>query len=360
MYYDRKIWYLDYRENGERIRGVGFLKLEIRDKLCFLTMQVNNLGDLNNYCRPIFLLSEEREVQLCELQLQRGKGSVQLQVSCDNLCGGIPCDKWNALYIPITAGKEIYCVIQGSKCASTEGLKSVAEDLSKVRFCTEADKKNIVGDVIKGSDTAEEKTLKVVSMEEAAPQEISLKESLSEKSLSEESLSEENPSEESLSEESLSEKRTTKESPSEERALEGSPLEEISSKEILLAEQTSTKIEIQENKWMQLSAIYKHINPFRDEREYLSIGPGDFVILSEKYYKLVNNSFLLHGYYNYKHLILTKLKYRGKEGYYLGVPGNFYEREKQVAMMFGFESFECREEPAQPGDYGYYMIRVEL
>jgi hypothetical protein len=42
------------------------------------------------------------------------------------------------------------------------------------------------------------------------------------------------------------------------------------------------------------------------------------------------------------------------------VPGNFYDREKQVAVMYGFESFECAKEPAGQGDFGYYMIRVEL
>ena len=46
--------------------------------------------------------------------------------------------------------------------------------------------------------------------------------------------------------------------------------------------------------------------------------------------------------------------------YYIGVPGNFYEREKQVARMFGFESFEGTREPAWEGDFGYYLIAVEL
>ena len=73
---------------------------------------------------------------------------------------------------------------------------------------------------------------------------------------------------------------------------------------------------------------------------------------------MANNSFLLHGYYNYKHLILSRLEKRGNATYYIGVPGNFYEREKQVALLFGFESFECAEEPARAGDYGYYMMRV--
>lgn len=115
-----------------------------------------------------------------------------------------------------------------------------------------------------------------------------------------------------------------------------------------------------EDKWRQLWKIYPHIRPFRDEREYLSLWPEDFVVLRSDAYRLAHNSFLLHGYYNYEHLILTQMSVKGMDRYYIGVPGNFYEKEKQVAIMFGFESFECRQEPAQEGDFGYYMIRVEL
>lgn len=115
-----------------------------------------------------------------------------------------------------------------------------------------------------------------------------------------------------------------------------------------------------EDKWSQLWAIYPHIRPFQDAREYLSIGPSDFVLFPEASYKAVNNSFLLHGYYNYQHLLLARVEQKGEYAYYIGVPGNFYEREKQVAIMFGFESFECAEEPAQPGDFGYYMMRTEI
>lgn len=122
----------------------------------------------------------------------------------------------------------------------------------------------------------------------------------------------------------------------------------------------NSEMSLQDSKWKQLWAIYPHVSPFRDEREFLSVAPGDFVILHEKYFRLVNNSFLLHGYYNYKHLILKRMEYQGKAHYYIGVPGNFYDREKQVAVMFGFESFESLREPAEAGDYGYYMMSVEL
>ncbi|MDL2301394.1 DUF6128 domain-containing protein [Lachnospiraceae bacterium OttesenSCG-928-D06] len=127
-----------------------------------------------------------------------------------------------------------------------------------------------------------------------------------------------------------------------------------------IEKQSPKSVSLYEDKWKQLSSIYPHIAPFQDEREYLSIGPHDFVVLSKVYHKMVNNSFLLHGFYNYEHLILARLMYRGEERFYLGVPGNYYEREKQVAVMFGFESFECKSEPSREGDFGYYMMRVEI
>ena len=59
-----------------------------------------------------------------------------------------------------------------------------------------------------------------------------------------------------------------------------------------------------EDKWEQLQHMYPKVHPFGDERMFLSITPGDFVILGREYQKLVHNSFLLHGYYNYRHVIL--------------------------------------------------------
>ncbi|MDO4332991.1 MAG: DUF6128 domain-containing protein [Eubacteriales bacterium] len=114
------------------------------------------------------------------------------------------------------------------------------------------------------------------------------------------------------------------------------------------------------DKWEQLSHMYAQIHPFGDEREYLSIAPKDFVVLRQEYQKMVHNSFLLHGYYNYKHLILGKIKEKDGWSYYLGVPGNFYKREKMVAEMFGFEAFEGEKNPAKAGDFGYFMKRVEI
>lgn len=153
---------------------------------------------------------------------------------------------------------------------------------------------------------------------------------------------------------------------------EQKPEQNIKTKETVTTEKTEepaqvpketdkqTALHMKDTKWEQLSSIYPHIHPFRDTREFLSVGPEDFVILRERCYQMTHNSFLLHGYYNYRHLLLMRQDTSGQVKYYIGVPGNFYEREKQVARMFGFESFEGTREPAWEGDFGYYLIPVEL
>ncbi len=115
-----------------------------------------------------------------------------------------------------------------------------------------------------------------------------------------------------------------------------------------------------EDKWEQLCHKFTQIHPFGDDREYLSITPADFIIFPKQYQKLVHNSFLLHGFYNYQHLILGKIYRNRQTVYYLGTPGVYYEREKMAAEMFGFEAFEYAGEKIEDGMFGYYMRRVEI
>lgn len=69
----------------------------------------------------------------------------------------------------------------------------------------------------------------------------------------------------------------------------------------------------------------------------------------------VHNSFLLHGYYNYGHVVIDE---SGEEPR-LGVPGNYYEREQMVAEMFGFPVFEAarEEEKITNGTFGYFYTK---
>ncbi|MBQ6806198.1 MAG: hypothetical protein IJO97_02055 [Lachnospiraceae bacterium] len=135
------------------------------------------------------------------------------------------------------------------------------------------------------------------------------------------------------------------------------PIQKIKSADVSAAseEKNPKEVPLCEDKWEQLLTTYEKIHPYGDERTYIKLEPKDFIVLCSNYQHLVNNSFLLHGFYNYRYLILGKEK-----DFYIGVPGVFYEREKMVALMFGFEAFECEGGVAEEGKFGYYLRKVEL
>ena len=66
----------------------------------------------------------------------------------------------------------------------------------------------------------------------------------------------------------------------------------------------------------------------------------DMVCLPRCEWRHANNSFLIHGYYNYHHLILTVRDDRLK----LGVPGVYHPQEEKAAESFGFSEFIPAEE----------------
>ena len=71
------------------------------------------------------------------------------------------------------------------------------------------------------------------------------------------------------------------------------------------------------------------------KEEIFKIMRQDMAKLPRCEWKLANNHFLLHGYYNYHHLLSFK-----KDGFcWLGVPGVFHPNEQKVAKAFGFEKF---------------------
>ena len=97
--------------------------------------------------------------------------------------------------------------------------------------------------------------------------------------------------------------------------------------------------------------------------EILTIKPQDIGLMPREIWTYGNNSFLLHGYYNYRYLILAKVNIPGREKsrYILGVPGNYYSNEKYMASMFGFPHFVLAKGQSTPeGRFGYWYTDVRL
>ncbi len=75
---------------------------------------------------------------------------------------------------------------------------------------------------------------------------------------------------------------------------------------------------------------------------------------------LGNNSFLLHGFYQYGHILLLRRQEEAEVRYQIGVPGVYNEREQMMATMFGFQEFKVIKGPdMRKGNFGYWCRTLE-
>lgn len=439
MFYEKKVRYLDFYRNGERVRNGGFARTEIRGERFRLELTLKGVSAAGRTAGSVILCAGEKELLLGEMGIQNGCGESRYEEDLKRGIDGeeLEYGELTGIRIPLGEGMEAACRWPAEKGTDAEeGKISVGkETTARGLFRRKEEKETVSGMALQRGEkeaasggfrqrgeegagsgvflTREEKETAPESLmqrreKETAPEtfmqngekEVVLESFMQrgeeetapetfiqrrEKETAPESFMQSGEKEAVL--ESFmqrEEKGTNPETYTQRREKEtiqgavsqssrrsGTETEENYTRQRMgegqevsragnISKKNGRTVKLLEEKWLQLSQIYPHIRPFRDERDYLSIGPSDFVIFSEESYRAVNNSFLLHGYYNYHHLILTRMERRGEILYYAGVPGNYYDREKQVAVMFGFESFECAEEPAQQGDFGYYMMRVKV
>ena len=309
--YKRQISYLDYMENGEKTGNAGFVKAEENNGKTRIEVRVKNLPAAVSGEVPLL---EEGGGELGRISLNKGAGSCCLVWEGKTEERGSERVKSGGLQIELPGGRM---------------LKTVWKEPVWV----------------------------LVQKEEAAEEKENAGEEEKDKGASEIVPAIEYPELKWRDAEAIFEPEMRINSSVEEDAAQTNVRNELPSPDVPAPVSDCT---CKGDKWEQLCTMYPVIHPFGDGREYLSIAPADFVVLRQEYHKMTHNSFLLHGYYNYRHLILGRLKEGNGWQYYLGVPGNFYHREKMVAEMFGFEAFEGEKDSAAPGDFGYFMKRVEI
>lgn len=119
-----------------------------------------------------------------------------------------------------------------------------------------------------------------------------------------------------------------------------------------------------EKLWQELRKSYPKIQPFDYENgcEILTIRPQDIGRLPRESWVYGNNSFLLHGYYNFRYIILFRLGSKdGRPRYMIGVPGHYYSSEKYMASMFGFPNFVLsKKQPPNDGRFGYWYTDIRV
>lgn len=314
--YHKKVIYLSYLEQGNRIKGAGFIKAEVLGDKWTFNMRVSGMAELEEKKYDIYVVSiKEEEYKIGGIFLHRGNGEWKKSGEGYIIAeAGLNCGGIRQFLIRISDSE----VIEG-RC---QMISAASKDRSEKEYRKESQDRE-------KESRREEKPLRVAE-------------------------------------------KTSVRGEKANREILGGQGKEIKMEEMIL-----------NDKWEQLCRMYPVVHPYEDERKYISIQPKDFVVMTGDYQHLANNSFLLHGFYNYRHIVLGReplsginegraVKEPGKEkadrgknkeacgDFFLGVPGVYYEREKMVALMFGFEAFECCGGKAEPGKFGYYLRRVKI
>lgn len=386
MYYFKKlISYLDYYEYGEKKKNCGYGKIRVKDQEVTIEIHIKGLN-VREGCMCDIYASGKRRSQLGRLVLDRGTGYYNACFHGMDMDGkGLCIFDMTGLHIRIDDDR--YCETEWEWGTLPEQVYGRTEE----RMVPEETDKIFP----KGAETGKKRKASVLAEEttaerpdrESEPADTVQSIPQNKREDGQETMAEDVQKDgqgygpiymESGDGEEHQRADMQKSMPGKKEASDSMPLHK--SQICDSCEKGKYKREIDEiplqemlheDKWQQLCALYPVCHPFEDGEDYISIAPKDFVILRKEYQNLVSNSFLLHSFYNYHHVIL------GKTGendiYYIGAPGAYLEREKKVAVMFGFEGFAQSVrgnggsaagrggKPAvETGAFGYYMRKVEI
>lgn len=105
-----------------------------------------------------------------------------------------------------------------------------------------------------------------------------------------------------------------------------------------------------------------YIDAFDDDYFYdcIEVSPEMLKCLNQNEIDIAGNSFLLHGYYNFRHILCGRVRDNlDNTKYFIGVPGMYCNRERYMASMFGFNNFKKshRSDYANPY-FGYWYQEI--
>ena len=111
-------------------------------------------------------------------------------------------------------------------------------------------------------------------------------------------------------------------------------------------------------KWEELRKKSERV-PLRLEQNgsWIKIDVKGIRELPKRNWYLGNNSFLLHGFFNYHYLLLGVEQEEGKNRWYLGIPGFYQQQERVMATIFGFPEFFPALGTEQ---FGYWIHTLDI
>lgn len=375
--YKRFISYLYTYVEGEKGVNVGYIRCEQRQGICRFTLNLQDRQGIEGGRYKVYLYKADSDgtpvgYYLDEMMISRNCGELRKQTACDNVWNTnnriedfdgviavydkehIYASQWNdepiqtGLFLTYNDWKERKAGADDSVAAvhlkESEGLALHIAELSGMR-----------------------KNETEASFSEECSQEMTeeLSRNVAEK-LWENLAAPEEPATVSTAEASMGEQPIS-EQPIPEHSVSGQP--ESAASESTRGEETVSGKEKRKDKRAGISELTLRVMekspklPDFDNHEIydcVRIEPNDIGLLEMENWRLGVNSFLTHGYYNYKYLMLGKLRFQdGAVKAVLGVPGVFDNKEQYIAKIFGFDIFvPVKHTNVKTGNFGYWIVEL--
>lgn len=337
----RFVTYIYEYERGIRGRNVGFIRTDIRDTCCRMEIHIRGLDRFKGKCTVYLVVpgNDIAGIPAAEILLAQGAGVLKLNFPQNRIGNsGYPVSDLQAIVIRYGGGK----VLAG--CFVNEPSEKILRgDFTIWKSGTE-----------KVSETTEKTT--AASTKEMAPE---VRTQTAAKSATEpapevQSKAASDSATENIS--SLTDSGDTTESSIQTSA---KPVTEA-----VKAPGTETVSEtpVHENdQQAQSIASPKSVS-------YQRIEITDIRNLPRNNWHLCNNSFLVHGFFNYHYLVMKTVENEEETQRFIGVPGIYEQPERMMALLFGFPEFEAATEDAtgRPhlenanGTFGYWLCQVGI
>ena len=338
--YQRFVTYINLYEGNSKIKSVGFAKIESRAKACDMEIHMRGTGYTGVAC-PVYLFVRENDkmlgISIGKIQLTGGSSDSRFSLDGENIGGsGYGLGKICGFLIFVT---------------------------DKIMFASQWDEKEIRRD---GFTLLEEvKRLEKIEPEREL-QRIEEVEPERDQPKAEEPASE---PETTWEQPKWEEPDPKPEEPESERELQAEDGIGLTNEQLIFGESiqaTEAAAQPAEQpwamKWQFMLENYPVMTPFEGEDGILCIRMElkDLRLLPKRYWYLGNNSFLLHGFFNYRYIILGAMKQKKQKRWFLGVPGVFQSQEKVMAAIFGFPEYKSEKISEQnTGQFGYWYRFLE-
>lgn len=349
--YSRFIAYIYEYVNGIKQYNAGFTKVEVRNGICKLQLMIKNTGR-ESKVKVYGLVREDGwllGILLGEGQTQRQRLDLRMMTDSEKIGGtDYPFRRITGLFIQGAEGRA-YATAWDE------------EPIFLEKFVTELPEKEME---VQASEIEEEKVFEETEVSGVAQkyEETEVSEAVQRYEEIKESERKEGGKErqgwenEKVCEksEAVEEIREEKENILSEKNSEQCECNIIEEKNEIKLKNPKEEMEKKSERWETIVHSFSRTDPFSDEEilECVQISPKDLMMICQEEWRLGRNSFLLHGYYNYRHLILGRTK---DDRWILGVPGVYERQEHFVASRFGFAGFKpAKSNKAEEKPFGYW------